>query len=182
MSSYLEGMQIGRGLAKDGFDAYDLARQWSHRLTAEKEAKKVAIDKSEEDKIEKARHEQHLNDTYELERRKQDWAENPNNPLAIRADKAPAGGAKNATGGKSLELTDYQRESLLQKASANFLKASTDNDAAGVDLYGGLIQQYGGEVPEYEDKSHWWQKKTPKFGENKESAPKPWKSYLPAKK
>lgn len=196
MSAWAEGARTGASIIGDGMEnAYVRGREWANKLTEQKAehaekaaALKSSADRYKQDSIDKQVDEDRRidKDAFDrsLETRKQAWAENPKNPNAVKANK-PAAIGKN---GKTLELSDFQRESLLQKAGANYLKASTDGDPAGVSLYGGLIEQYGGDVPPYEDKVPWYKAgHTPKFGDKPEgdaparppaAAPKPWKSYL----
>jgi hypothetical protein len=53
MSSYLEGARLGADLVQGGFDEFNRARQWSHKLTEEKAGKELAAAHYEDERGDK---------------------------------------------------------------------------------------------------------------------------------
>lgn len=185
MSSYLEGFRTGQGVVQEGVNAYDRSRSWADRLAERQDAdrKAAAALKLDADRYRQASIDKQIDEDRRIDKdafdrsakvREMNWDENPKNPANIlkEANANKAGRPTVGKNGRSLELNDFQRESLLQKASANYLKAADAKDAAGVNLYGGLIEQYGGEVPEYEDKGGFFTGHTPRYGASKPGADK----------
>ena len=190
MASFRQSFQLGERAGDRGIAAYDRSKSWADRLTAREEAKDAAriAQNLELDRHVEARGDKALEREAADSKFARTQAETERHNKAMEGQYAP--GSRGVGSGRGLKLSEYQREQLLARSNANYLEAIKQNNAPAVQMFGSLIEEYGGTVPEYKDNSWWWQDPTPRY-EPASGAPasprapasaagekKPWQSYL----